>query len=51
MWSMLEHPNVLPLLGIAQYDGYCGLVSDWMENRTLWYDNWHTLGVGAWQMV
>ena len=38
VWSKLQHPNVLPLLGFA-FDndtGYPMLISEWMENGSAW---------------
>lgn len=32
MWSKLDHPNVLGLLGICVFGGEIGMVSEWMPN-------------------
>ncbi|KAG8690671.1 hypothetical protein FRC08_010455, partial [Ceratobasidium sp. 394] len=34
-WSKCQHPNVLPLLGLAQVQGQIQMVSLWMENGSL----------------
>ncbi|KAL5523365.1 hypothetical protein ACEPAF_1632 [Sanghuangporus sanghuang] len=38
VWSKLNHPNILPLLGFAIDDssGYPLLISEWMENGSAW---------------
>ncbi|KAF8691020.1 Protein tyrosine kinase, partial [Rhizoctonia solani] len=35
VWSKCEHPNVLPLIGMALFEGKFAMVSPWMENGTL----------------
>ncbi len=35
IWSSLDHPNVLPLLGYVMYGDYPALVSRWMVNGSL----------------
>ncbi|QRV89355.1 Tyrosine kinase domain protein [Ceratobasidium sp. AG-Ba] len=34
-WSKCSHPNVTPLLGLAEFDGRIGMVSPWMKNGDL----------------
>ncbi|CAE6399768.1 unnamed protein product [Rhizoctonia solani] len=34
-WSKCQHPNVLPLLGLAMFRGRIGMVSPWMWNGNL----------------
>jgi hypothetical protein len=34
-WSKCDHPNVLPLLGIAQFRGYIAMISSWQKNGRL----------------
>ncbi|KAG8709374.1 hypothetical protein FRC09_000699 [Ceratobasidium sp. 395] len=36
-WSKLEHPHVLKLLGLADYNGQIGMVSPWIEHGSLRY--------------
>ena len=31
-WSVLRHPNVLPLLGVSITDNRFVMVSEWMKN-------------------
>ncbi|KAG9119107.1 hypothetical protein FRC07_006040, partial [Ceratobasidium sp. 392] len=35
IWSKCRHPNVLPLLGLAEVRGEIQLISPWMSNGTL----------------
>ncbi|CAE6335681.1 unnamed protein product [Rhizoctonia solani] len=35
VWSQCNHPNVLPLLGVAQYCKQLAMVSPWMPNGSL----------------
>ncbi|KAF8749806.1 Protein tyrosine kinase [Rhizoctonia solani] len=35
VWSKCEHPNVLPLIGMALFGEKFAMVSPWMENGTL----------------
>ncbi|QRV89371.1 Serine/threonine-protein kinase [Ceratobasidium sp. AG-Ba] len=35
VWSKCSHPNVAPLLGLAEFDGRIAMVSPWMENGDL----------------
>ena len=35
VWVSLDHPNVLPLLGVAITDELPSLVSEWMEESTM----------------
>ncbi|KLO08683.1 kinase-like protein [Schizopora paradoxa] len=35
IWSSLEHPNVLPLLGYIMHDKYPALISQWMSRGSL----------------
>ncbi|QRV89048.1 Tyrosine kinase catalytic domain protein [Ceratobasidium sp. AG-Ba] len=34
-WSCLNHPNILELLGLAQFRGQIAMVSPWMNNGSL----------------
>ncbi|KAG8735275.1 hypothetical protein FRC10_010805, partial [Ceratobasidium sp. 414] len=34
-WSRCDHPNVLPLLGLAEFQGQIRMVSLWLENGSL----------------
>lgn len=34
-WSKCRHPNVVELLGLAEFRGQIGMVSFWMENGNL----------------
>ncbi|CUA77836.1 hypothetical protein RSOLAG22IIIB_06823 [Rhizoctonia solani] len=34
-WNSCQHPNVLPLLGLAVFRGRIGMVSPWMESGNL----------------
>ncbi|CAE6445184.1 unnamed protein product [Rhizoctonia solani] len=34
-WSKLNHPNVMPLLGLAIFHGRLSMLSEWMDNGTL----------------
>ncbi|KAF8596585.1 kinase-like protein [Ceratobasidium sp. AG-I] len=34
-WSKCQHPNVLPLLGLAEFRNQIGMVSHWMQNGNL----------------
>ncbi|CAE6413358.1 unnamed protein product [Rhizoctonia solani] len=34
-WSKLDHPNILPLMGLALYRGYISMVSEWMSDGNL----------------
>ncbi|CAE6440093.1 unnamed protein product [Rhizoctonia solani] len=34
-WSKCNHPNVMPLLGLAEFRGRIGMVSPWMWNGNL----------------
>ena len=35
IWAGLHHENILPLIGMAIFDGVPVLVSEWMENGNL----------------
>ncbi|KLO08685.1 kinase-like protein [Schizopora paradoxa] len=35
IWSSLDHPNVLPLLGYVMHGKYPALISEWMGNGTM----------------
>ncbi|CAE6421617.1 unnamed protein product [Rhizoctonia solani] len=42
VWSKCKHPNILELVGVAQYDERVAMVSPWMENGNLtWYLSRH----------
>ena len=32
MWKTLQHPNVLPLIGVTMSEARFAMVSDWMVN-------------------
>ncbi|QRV74275.1 Tyrosine kinase catalytic domain protein [Ceratobasidium sp. AG-Ba] len=34
-WSRLKHPNILELIGLAQFQHYVAMISPWMSNGTL----------------
>ncbi|QRV89373.1 Tyrosine-protein kinase [Ceratobasidium sp. AG-Ba] len=34
-WSKCDHPNVVPLLGLAEFDSRIAMVSRWLENGNL----------------
>ncbi|QRV89038.1 actin-like ATPase domain protein [Ceratobasidium sp. AG-Ba] len=34
-WSRLKHPNILELVGLAQFQHYVAMISPWMGNGTL----------------
>ena len=34
-WDTLDHPNVLPLLGVAMSDNQFAMVSEWMVNGNI----------------
>ena len=34
-WHTLDHPNVLPLLGVAMSDNQFAMVSEWMVNGNI----------------
>ena len=34
-WRTLQHPNVLPLIGVSISETRFAMVSDWMENGNL----------------
>ena len=34
-WNTLNHPNVLPLLGVTMDDQQFVMVSEWMENGNI----------------
>ncbi|KAG8754546.1 hypothetical protein FRC12_011159 [Ceratobasidium sp. 428] len=34
-WSRCHHPNVLPLIGLAEFDGRLAMVSPWMNNGNI----------------
>ncbi|KAG8717310.1 hypothetical protein FRC09_014451, partial [Ceratobasidium sp. 395] len=36
-WSKLDHPHVLRLLGLADYNGQIGMVSPWIDHGSLRY--------------
>ena len=31
-WKTLQHPNVLPLIGVTMSEVHFGMVSEWMAN-------------------
>jgi hypothetical protein len=35
MWKNLQHPNVLPLVGVTMSDTYFAMISDWMLNGNI----------------
>ncbi|CAE6462477.1 unnamed protein product [Rhizoctonia solani] len=35
VWSKCEHPNVMPLLGVALYKGQLAMISPWMEHGSM----------------
>jgi len=34
-WKHLQHPNILPLLGVSLNEHRLALVSEWMENGNI----------------
>ena len=34
-WRTLQHPNVLPLIGVTMSEGQFAMVSDWMVNGNI----------------
>ena len=34
-WGHLQHPNILPLLGVTSAEGRLAMVSEWMENGNI----------------
>ena len=34
-WKTLQHPNVLPLLGVTMYDVHFAMISEWMSNGNI----------------
>ena len=34
-WKTLQHPNVLPLLGVTMDDFYFAMVSEWMTDGNI----------------
>ena len=35
IWRHLQHPNILPLIGVTITPEHYSLVSDWMDNGTI----------------
>ena len=35
MWKFLQHPNVLPLVGVTMSKTRFAMVSDWMKNGNI----------------
>ena len=35
MWKALQHPNVLPLIGVTMSETQFAMVSDWMSNGNI----------------
>ena len=35
IWRYLQHPNILPLIGVATGSEWYSLVSDWMDHGTI----------------
>ena len=35
IWRQLQHPNIIPLLGVTINSERCSLVSNWMDNGTI----------------
>ena len=35
MWRTLQHPNILPLIGVMMSESQFAMVSDWMTNGTI----------------
>ena len=35
MWKSLQHPNVLPLIGVSMSESHFAMVSEWMENGSI----------------
>ena len=34
-WRTLQHPNVLPLIGVMMTESQFAMISDWMENGSI----------------
>ena len=34
-WKFLQHPNVLPLIGVTMSEGRFVMISDWMANGNI----------------
>ena len=35
MWKALQHPNVLPLIGVMMSETRFAMISDWMDNGNI----------------
>ncbi|CAE6484396.1 unnamed protein product [Rhizoctonia solani] len=35
VWSKCKHPNILPLIGVAEFRGRMAMISPWMDNGNL----------------
>ena len=35
MWKSLQHPNVLPLIGVTMSETQFAMISDWMANGNI----------------
>jgi serine/threonine protein kinase len=35
VWKSLQHPNVLPLIGVSMSESHFAMVSEWMENGSI----------------
>lgn len=35
MWKSLQHPNVLPLLGVSMSENRFAMISEWMPNGNI----------------
>ena len=35
MWKSLQHPNVMPLVGVAMSESHFAMISDWMANGSI----------------
>jgi len=34
-WRALQHPNILPLIGVMMTESQFAMISDWMENGSI----------------
>lgn len=35
LWSKLQHPNIIPLMGLTMFRGRIAMISEWMDNGSL----------------
>ena len=35
MWKTLQHPNVLPLVGVTMSNAHFAMISEWMTNGNI----------------